>query len=73
MPKTVCVMLVVKVLPDWLVWRSGDIPVFPDGVAFPNTSEQVAELLALAKQHNWVVIPYGGGTSVVGHINPDCR
>ena len=57
-------------LPDWLAWRSGDIPVFPDGVALPNTSEQVAELLALAKQHNWVVIPYGGGTSVVGHINP---
>lgn len=57
-------------LPDWLAWRSGDIPVFPDGVALPSSSDQVAELLALAKQHNWVVIPYGGGTSVVGHINP---
>ena len=57
-------------LPDWLAWRSGDIGVFPDGVALPRNSTQVAELLALAKQHNWVVIPYGGGTSVVGHINP---
>ncbi|HRH92285.1 MAG TPA: FAD-dependent oxidoreductase, partial [Agitococcus sp.] len=57
-------------LPDWLAWRSGEIPVFPDGVAFPTNSQQVAELLALAKTHNWVVIPYGGGTSVVGHINP---
>jgi alkyldihydroxyacetonephosphate synthase len=57
-------------LSDWLAWRSGNIPVFPDGVAFPNNSQQVAELLALAKSQNWVVIPYGGGTSVVGHINP---
>ena len=57
-------------LPDWLAWRSGDIDVFPDGVAFPTNSQQVAELLTLAKTHNWVVIAYGGGTSVVGHINP---
>ena len=57
-------------LPDWLAWRSGNIPVFPDGVAFPTNSKQVAELLSLAKAKNWVVIPYGGGTSVVGHINP---
>ena len=34
-------------LPDWLAWRSGDIPVFPDGVALPTNSQQVAELLAL--------------------------
>jgi len=57
-------------LPDWLALRSGDIPVFPDGVALPKNSQQVAELLSLAKTHNWVVIAYGGGTSVVGHINP---
>ncbi len=57
-------------LPDWLAWRSGELEVFPDGVAVPSTSAQVAELLALAKEQNWVVIPYGGGTSVVGHINP---
>ena len=56
-------------LPDWLAWRSGDIGVFPDGVALPRNSTQVAELLALAKQHNWVVF-LTVGTSVVGHINP---
>lgn len=57
-------------LPDWLAMRSGDIVTFPDGVAFPTSIEQVRELLSYADSFNIVVIPYGGGTSVVGHINP---
>lgn len=57
-------------LPDWIAMRSGNFGLFPDGVALPETSEQVAELLALAKEQNLEVIPYGGGTSVAGHINP---
>lgn len=58
-------------LPDWLALRSGDFGVFPDGVAFPKTSEQVQVLLQYAQDHQVSVIPYGGGTSVVGHINPE--
>ena len=58
-------------LPDWLAMRSGDFGIFPDGVAFPKTSEQVQSLLQYAQQHQLSVIPYGGGTSVVGHINPE--
>ncbi len=57
-------------LPDWMDLRSGNIDVFPDGVAFPKSSAEVRELLDFAKQKNIDVIPYGGGTSVVGHINP---
>ena len=57
-------------LADWLAVRSGEIGVFPDGVAFPETTAQVRELLQFAKQHSVHVIPYGGGSSVVGHINP---
>ncbi len=57
-------------LPDWLDMHSGNVDTFPDGVAFPESTEQVRELLAYAKENNLVVIPYGGGTSVVGHINP---
>lgn len=57
-------------LPDWLALRSGEFEHFPDAVAFPESSTQVAELLALAKTYDWDVIPYGGGTSVAGHINP---
>ncbi len=58
-------------LPDMLATRSGEIGVFPDGVALPENSEQVAELLKFAAKEKFHVIPYGGGTSVVGHINPE--
>lgn len=57
-------------LPDWLDMHSGNVDTFPDGVAFPESTEQVREVLAYARENNLVVIPYGGGTSVVGHINP---
>ncbi|NNM50770.1 MAG: FAD-binding oxidoreductase [Pseudomonadales bacterium] len=57
-------------LPDWLAMRSGEIGVFPDGVAEPESRAEVRELLHYAREHDVVVIPYGGGTSVVGHINP---
>ena len=58
-------------LPDWLAMRSGEIGVFPDGVAFPESTEQVQKLLEFARANNVIVIPYGGGTSVVGHVNPE--
>ncbi len=57
-------------LPDWLALRAGEIAVCPDGVAQPDSSAQVAELLTWAKAQGVVVIPYGGGTSVAGHITP---
>ncbi|MFZ1292944.1 MAG: FAD-binding oxidoreductase [Pseudomonadales bacterium] len=57
-------------LPDWLAMRSGDFGQFPDGVAFPEDAAQVRELLEFALHHDVAVIPYGGGTSVVGHITP---
>lgn len=58
-------------LPDWLAMHSGDIDAFPDGVAFPESTEQVRDILGYAARYNISVIPYGGGTSVVGHINPN--
>lgn len=57
-------------LPDWLALRSGEFGRFPDGVATPASSAEVRVLLDYARQHDLVVIPYGGGTSVAGHINP---
>lgn len=57
-------------LPDWVALRSGQIAAFPDGVAYPLTAADVRELLGYAAQVGAAVIPYGGGTSVVGHINP---
>jgi len=57
-------------LPDWLAMRGGNYEYFPDGVAFPETKDQVAELVSFCHEKNIVLIPYGGGTSVAGHINP---
>jgi alkyldihydroxyacetonephosphate synthase len=57
-------------LPDWLAMHSGDISCFPDGVCFPENRQDVKDILVYAKTHNVDLIPYGGGTSVAGHINP---
>jgi alkyldihydroxyacetonephosphate synthase len=56
--------------PDWLALRSGRIPAFPDGVAYPISDVDVRALIDLARLTDTKLIPYGGGTSVVGHINP---
>jgi alkyldihydroxyacetonephosphate synthase len=55
---------------DWIRKRFGALPPVPDGVAFPESSEQVRELLDLAQLRGWIVIPFAGGTSVAGHL--DC-
>ncbi|MGD8553324.1 MAG: FAD-dependent oxidoreductase, partial [Anaerolineales bacterium] len=57
-------------LPDWIALRSGNLGTVPDAVAQPESAEHVRSLLNFARQHEIQLIPYGGGTSVVGHINP---
>lgn len=57
-------------LPDWIFLHSGKIPQFPDGVAYPTSDTEIRELFEFARLHDLVLIPYGGGTSVVRHINP---
>jgi len=55
-------------LPDWLKLRYGRIGNAPDGVAFPESGDDVRALFAYAEACGAVLIPYGGGTSVVGHL-----
>ncbi|MEF9900604.1 MAG: FAD-binding oxidoreductase [Pseudomonas sp.] len=57
-------------LPDWLALREGSLGRYPDAVAFPQSAEHIRQLLALAHDQDLCLIPYGGGTSVAGHINP---
>lgn len=57
-------------LPDWIALRSGRIGRFPDGVAYPASQSEVRNLLRYAAEAEARLIPYGGGTSVVGHVNP---
>ena len=56
-------------MPDWLALRSGKVGMFPDGVAYPSNDDEVRSLIRLAAQTGTRLIPYGGGTSVTGHIN----
>jgi alkyldihydroxyacetonephosphate synthase len=59
--------------PDLAAKRFGKIPRFPDAVAFPECDQDVGELLAWARQTGAQVIPFGGGTSVVGGVNPTAQ
>jgi alkyldihydroxyacetonephosphate synthase len=57
-------------LPDWVAMRSGRIPAIPDGVVRPASYEDVRMCFDYARKSGARLIPYGGGTSVAGHINP---
>ena len=57
-------------LPDWVATRSGRLGRAPDGVAQPSTPDGVRALLGYGARTGARLIPYGGGTSVVGHVNP---
>lgn len=57
--------------PDWVALRRGRIARFPDGVAYPGNEDDLVALIAYAKNSGVSLIPYGGGTSVVGGINPE--
>jgi D-lactate dehydrogenase (cytochrome) len=45
-------------------------PVAPDAVAFVETSEEAARLLALCHAERVPVVPWGAGTSLEGHVTP---
>src|SRR6185312_3870850 len=45
-------------------------PVLPDAVAFIESSEEAARVLALCYAEHVPVVPYGAGTSLEGHVTP---
>jgi len=55
-------------LPDWVALRSGRLGAVPDAVARPPDAGAVADLLALGARTGAALLPYGGGTSVVGGV-----
>jgi alkyldihydroxyacetonephosphate synthase len=60
-----------KSTPDLLRIRAGEASDAPDLVLVPGSHEEVIELLALCSSHRVAVVPFGGGTSVVGGLAPD--
>ncbi len=59
-----------KSTPDLLARRSGTVQEAPDAVAFPATHDEVARLLVACAARDLAVVPFGGGTSVVGGVTP---
>ncbi len=55
---------------DVLNMRHGRFNHLPDVVAFPGNLEQLASTMEWADQVNAAIIPFGGGTSVTGGVNP---
>jgi alkyldihydroxyacetonephosphate synthase len=55
---------------DLLRIRSGEADDAPDAVVFPGSHEEVLELLSVCGDAGIAVVPFGGGTSVVGGLEP---
>ncbi|MDX1960059.1 MAG: FAD-binding oxidoreductase [Leptospiraceae bacterium] len=53
---------------DVLRLRFNLIKEFPDIVIYPKSKEEIAKLLKYASSKNFAVIPFGGGSSVVGGV-----
>lgn len=59
-----------KSYPDLLRVRRGEVPFPPDWVVFPKSAAEVEALVSLAHAHRVCLIPFGGGTNIVGGVNP---
>lgn len=51
--------------------RNGLISRAPDVVIYPENTDQVVKLLSLCNQYNICLIPFGGGTNIVGAVEAD--
>ncbi len=47
-----------------------DVPNPPDWVAFPANEQAITDILDWASRENVAVLPYGGGSSVCGGVEP---
>ncbi len=56
--------------PDLLRLRYRDGADAPDAVVLPDSHEQICDILALCAERTVAVVPFGGGTSVVGGLQP---
>jgi alkyldihydroxyacetonephosphate synthase len=56
--------------PDLVRLRSGDGSSAPDAVLLPGSSDQVRAALTACSDQRVAVVPFGGGTSVVGGVEP---
>jgi len=69
-PKTRAQHAAGKSFADLLRIRAGKLERAPDVVVYPESAEAVAAVLRVAQAEGLAVIPFGGGTSVVGGVDP---
>jgi alkyldihydroxyacetonephosphate synthase len=55
--------------PDLVRLRTGDLAGAPDAVVEPGSADEVRALLAACAEARVAVVPFGGGTSVVGGVD----
>jgi alkyldihydroxyacetonephosphate synthase len=55
---------------DLLRRRDPGVQDAPDAVLLPASEDEIAEILRLCAQRSIAVVPFGGGTSVVGGLDP---
>ncbi len=55
---------------DLLQIRQGILKAVPDAVLYPQQEAQIKAALELASERGWTIVPFGGGTSVVGGVEP---
>jgi alkyldihydroxyacetonephosphate synthase len=55
---------------DLLRLRAGDFKQAPDAIVLPAAHDEIQALLRTCSEHRIAVIPFGGGTSVVGGLEP---
>jgi len=53
---------------DLIRLRAGKLADAPDVVVYPRDAEEVARVLEIAQTHRLAVVPFGGGSSVVGGV-----
>jgi alkyldihydroxyacetonephosphate synthase len=56
--------------PDLVRLRTGALDGAPDAVLVPDSADRVEALLAACAESGVAVVPFGGGTSVVGGVAP---
>jgi alkyldihydroxyacetonephosphate synthase len=59
-----------KSTPDLLRIRRGEAGDAPDAVVLPGSHDEVLAVLRACAEHLVAVVPFGGGTSVVGGLRP---
>ena len=59
-----------KSTPDLLRMRAGEAPDAPDAIVLPGSHDEAVDVLRACAEHGVAVVPFGGGTSVVGGLEP---